>query len=472
MICASSANHFAVDFKNLFAESYNLEVVGARDSLRDAIAASPPHVLIFHYGDSEFAPDHASAIEFIQWLQAKLPEIHIIGFAATEDLSGASELLGFGMYDCLSWPASLPVLVNQSIDRAIESDLRRYSQEDGAESLESIENWNEVILNTSNQDEALDALLREVSRAYEDAEVLYLKYVPGTFALVADRGLGWSASELAGVGIDLKSTEAHFKLFQLQTPNELVGLAEFVREGLRRKSFQAFPLNVDKSIHGLVLVVSKQPVLPTASAASFAKICISICGQRMTEMSLKSKLEKQSIVDDVSEALNRQFFMKKIHEEISRARRISKPVCLLIIKIDSYFDFNLAHDPADVERFLKSFTALVSDNSRPTDLFGRLSEDQFGLVLPHTDSRGGAIKAERLRRIVEGADFSRVIADEVQITVSIGVSEYPAMSEGPSELLKTADSALTEVMRTSRNKVCLASIAKDFVPDFTSAGGK
>ena len=54
----------------------------------------------------------------------------------------------------------------------------------------------------------------------------------------------------------------------------------------------------------------------------------------------------------------------------------------------------------------------------------------------------------------------------VGVGESIGVSEYPSVCQDASDLLKTADDALLEVIKFSKNRVCVASMKPNFVPDF------
>jgi diguanylate cyclase (GGDEF)-like protein len=108
----------------------------------------------------------------------------------------------------------------------------------------------------------------------------------------------------------------------------------------------------------------------------------------------------------------------------------------------------------------------VRKTSRINDIVGRLSEDELGLVLPHTGGRGAAIKAERLRRMVESADFSKVLGRQRAVTVSVGVSKYPSFCHDADELYQSADNALFQVKEAGMNRVCLASVPDGFVADF------
>jgi diguanylate cyclase (GGDEF)-like protein len=114
---------------------------------------------------------------------------------------------------------------------------------------------------------------------------------------------------------------------------------------------------------------------------------------------------------------------------------------------------------------LKAFAQVLQKHSRVNDIIGRVGSDEFGMILPHTTKEGAAIEAERLRRMIESADFTKVIKSFPHLTISIGVSEYPSVCRDADELFQTADEALFQV-RERQNKVCLAQAPEAFEPDF------
>jgi diguanylate cyclase (GGDEF)-like protein len=108
---------------------------------------------------------------------------------------------------------------------------------------------------------------------------------------------------------------------------------------------------------------------------------------------------------------------------------------------------------------------VLEKHSRVNDILGRTGVDEFGLLLPHTSKEGAMIKAERLRMLMESADFGKVLHGFNHLTISLGVSEYPGMVRDSEELLQFADDALFQVRKTG-NKTCVAKAPEGFQPDF------
>ncbi len=149
-----------------------------------------------------------------------------------------------------------------------------------------------------------------------------------------------------------------------------------------------------------------------------------------------------------------------------------RPVSLLFISIDQYEDIVLANSNSTLQKFLKSFSEILFKNSRLNDLVGRISRDQFAVCLPHTDRRGAAVKAERIRRIIESADVTNILGAGSKITVSIGISEYPNLCNDTEGLLRSAEVTMLEIRKVGGNKIGMANQPSRFVPDFVVKDSK
>lgn len=90
--------------------------------------------------------------------------------------------------------------------------------------------------------------------------------------------------------------------------------------------------------------------------------------------------------------------------------------------------------------------------------FGRLSRfagDEFVAVLPGLDEDAVAALAESLRLAV-AAPLTE-LGYELRLTVSIGISGYPAHGEAAGELLRRAEAAMAQAKRQGRDGVCFYS---------------
>ncbi len=441
---------------------------------------NPPHILIVNYDDTE-ALNKNSLGEWLGQLQAKLPEVHVITLCPEKSLTHALELYESGVYDIVAFPFQSPRQILRAVDRAAEGDYFRYLNEQlkekvsaqaaltGESNFSLFAIWAHELFRKNEPSTGLTHLMKEISRYLAGAEVLYFKFVQSRGTLVAEQSMGLEMRLLANVGIELRTTETEFNDSHMLKPQNLKGLKELIKNGFKKKEYAAFPVIAGRDVKGTLVVIPKDGQLNVVNDP-YIRLCLEAHHQLERVLGLKAKMQKTTLLDEQTEVFNRDFILRKVKEEISRARRILKPVAVLLLSIDRFHEFQLAEPITEVDKLLKSFANLFLRNSRLNDLVGRIEEDQFVLILPHTDKKGAAIKAERLRRMIESADFSKVLNKQRQFTVSIGVSEYPSICHDAEAMIQTAEDALYQVKKTGDNRVCLSSAQPNFVPDFDIKG--
>jgi diguanylate cyclase (GGDEF)-like protein len=94
----------------------------------------------------------------------------------------------------------------------------------------------------------------------------------------------------------------------------------------------------------------------------------------------------------------------------------------------------------------------LHEHVRESDVAGRYGGEEFGVVLSDTDSAGGQIFAERLRKAVE-ASLVQYNGQDIRFTVSLGVADLSQPANDHAELIARADQALYTSKKTGRNRV-------------------
>jgi diguanylate cyclase (GGDEF)-like protein len=93
---------------------------------------------------------------------------------------------------------------------------------------------------------------------------------------------------------------------------------------------------------------------------------------------------------------------------------------------------------------------------RQADLFGRLSDTEFGLLLPQTDSAEALACAKRLRTTVQWLQISG-IGSPVSVTASLGVAAVTGDLATPPMWFAAADIALYRAKCAGGNRVEIAN---------------
>ena len=160
----------------------------------------------------------------------------------------------------------------------------------------------------------------------------------------------------------------------------------------------------------------------------------------------KRELEHLSTTDALTSIKNRHYFSEKLNDEIHRSERYKDIFSLIIFDIDHFkkINDNYGHDMGD--RILIQYTHLISGLLRDSDVFSRVSGEEFMIILPNTNLESAQVIAEKLRVKVEVHD------EKIPITISIGVVEY-RLDEKLHPLMNRVDRALHKAKSDGRNRV-------------------
>lgn len=291
----------------------------------------------------------------------------------------------------------------------------------------------------------------------------FFKYLFARQALFLAQGVGFQVEKYSQLGIEFSANNTvHFNSKSLAHPEELNALRELMNSAFGIEQFSAFPLAHGDFIRGVVLIAGSS----SSENMKFLSPLLSVLNLRYENLLLQGRLHDLETFDEVTQVWNRDNFDRRLQEEMARSRRTQLPISLARISVDRFGEIKRNSGQERTDLLLRAIASIIKKNSRINDIVGRLGEDELGLLLPHTRDRGAAIKAERLRRMIESADFSKILPDKTEVTISLGVSEYPSHCRDSEELYQSSDEALFQIKRDGFNQVCLSATPPHFVPDF------
>ena len=170
---------------------------------------------------------------------------------------------------------------------------------------------------------------------------------------------------------------------------------------------------------------------------------------------LQKTLEEQAIHDPLTKVYNRRFFDEAFEKELSRSKRSSKPLCIIMIDIDHFKRINDHFGHAVGDQVLRNFGELLIKKTRKSDVVCRYGGEEFIILFVEADEICLLDRADEIRK-----DFRKMCLDDpdlqMDVTISIGVSCYPKHGEDTRELILKADRALYDAKENGRNQVSLA----------------
>jgi diguanylate cyclase (GGDEF)-like protein len=205
----------------------------------------------------------------------------------------------------------------------------------------------------------------------------------------------------------------------------------------------------------------------TAAAETLARLVSAEERRRLVEqvgranaelVAANARLVAMARTDALTGLLNRRGFDEALTREWSLARRSSGRLCLLLVDVDRFKQYNDTHGHIAGDACLRRVAqAVAKAEHRPGDIIARYGGEELAVILPDTDGRAGMMVAERLRRAVEALAIPHCGS---QVTVSIGVASLNRADPAtPEALLSLADAALYAAKRDGRNRARLAEAA-------------
>lgn len=163
-------------------------------------------------------------------------------------------------------------------------------------------------------------------------------------------------------------------------------------------------------------------------------------------------IRRLAYIDELSGLPNRRAFYANLEQAWARWQRQGEPHTIVMIDIDHFKRINDAYGHPTGDEVIRRLAAILSEESRKTDVVARLGGEEFAVLLANAQSHFGAAFAERVRRRV--AEEALVTdAATLRFTVSLGVSHDLNRQTSRQDLLSSSDQALYEAKRTGRNKV-------------------
>jgi diguanylate cyclase len=165
-------------------------------------------------------------------------------------------------------------------------------------------------------------------------------------------------------------------------------------------------------------------------------------------------LEKAKIAskeDFLTKLYNKRALDEFMNVKEAEFERYGHNFSVVMFDLDHFKDVNdtYGHDAGDA--VLGAFAKILKKEARSVDVVGRFGGEEFMALLSETDTKGGAIFAEKVRAHVQKARFMYK-GERIEVTVSCGVSERKLHTSLVS-VVNSADEYLYKAKKDGRNQV-------------------
>ncbi|MEA1982584.1 MAG: diguanylate cyclase [Campylobacterota bacterium] len=171
---------------------------------------------------------------------------------------------------------------------------------------------------------------------------------------------------------------------------------------------------------------------------------------RKLEAELK-EAKKESKEDFLTKLYNRRALDDFMEMKEAEFKRYERNFSVIMFDLDKFKNVNdtFGHEAGDA--VLSAFAKILKKECRTVDVVGRYGGEEFLALLSETDTAGGVMFAEKVRKHVESARFMYK-GKRINVTVSSGVSERRSHLS-LSATINSADEYLYIAKTSGRNRV-------------------
>ncbi|WP_404943186.1 EAL domain-containing protein [Pseudomonas brassicacearum] len=173
-----------------------------------------------------------------------------------------------------------------------------------------------------------------------------------------------------------------------------------------------------------------------------------LCMLALEREEARESIRKMAFYDALTGLPNRSFLLAQADRAIAEVAQEQAGLAVLFVDLDRFKQVNDALGHAAGDELLQVMAQRLRSVLRESDIVGRLSGDEFVLVLPRMNATQVTTFLERLKMTLSIA--ANIAGTSVVLSASIGISMFPDDGQDMESLLHCADIAMYQAKRTDR----------------------
>lgn len=178
-------------------------------------------------------------------------------------------------------------------------------------------------------------------------------------------------------------------------------------------------------------------------------------GVSLERARLFREVQSLAFTDPLTGLHNRRSLFELSRVEFSRAHRLNRPICCMMLDLDHFKKINDTFGHQAGDEVLQEFAKRCKSSIREIDLIGRYGGEELMIILPETNLITALQIAERICEIVAERPI-KYLDSEINSTVSVGVAEKDENTTHLETLVARADQAMYIAKHKGRNRVALS----------------
>jgi diguanylate cyclase (GGDEF)-like protein len=153
--------------------------------------------------------------------------------------------------------------------------------------------------------------------------------------------------------------------------------------------------------------------------------------------------------DVLTKIYNRRYVNHTFPKLLVLMDRKDEKLSLFLIDVDNFKMINDTYGHETGDKVLQHFSNLLLINTSESDIVARLAGDEFLIIAPFIDEKGTDIIIKRINKELKKSSEEL----NIDISVSIGTSEYPKDAKTLDVLLNIADQNMYKLKSQKKNNI-------------------
>ena len=271
---------------------------------------------------------------------------------------------------------------------------------------------------------------------------------------LADDSLSWSSNAHGVLGLDESADIATRSSFLCRVNGaDLPILAGVQASRFHDRSPYKIEYRLRRSDGGFCWVQDHGVVENDRNAdvdESFSSRAVGVIRVVTEQKEREARLEWLTNHDEVTGHYNRVRLRDLLDHSFAYSGRYDSPGAYLSVAIDDFAIISDSFGEENMDRAVIAVGQALDKSLRACDVVGRVSPDQFGVILSNCPVGAGQIIAKRILDSVMQARVSTTVGT-IRLTVSIGGVGFPQTVQAPHDAIIKADIALSRARRNGQN---------------------
>jgi diguanylate cyclase (GGDEF)-like protein len=202
--------------------------------------------------------------------------------------------------------------------------------------------------------------------------------------------------------------------------------------------------------YGVLGVYTKERRSVTSDQVSYLQSLANTLATAMDRKRAEDRLTHLAQFDALTGLPNRTLFLDRLEQTLAVGERSQWRIGVLFVDLDHFKAVNDSLGHAAGDRLLVQAARRLKECVRSGDTVGRLSGDEFAVVLANLSRAEDATLVAQ--KIVSALALPFALeAEQVRVSASVGIAIYPRDGIEGAELMKKADKAMYDAKAAGRN---------------------